>query len=347
MLQNYEYTITLDHLSSNTTQGLDAIYDVLPGGIIDYIGPSKLSLDGGETWQIVPDPFWDSAKGYLKWPADYEWDPVVTGAFSSDPLDVDHYFYGIRDFGVREVKKLRFTVQGRLDNDKVHCNWVVLKPWNTLSGPQAPITVGNPDEPGVCVDDDFIEIVKTATPDFIPPGVPTEIRYDIDIINNYTQTRNIEGIIDYLPPEFYYTGPTANLTDQPPQGTEHTININGIDRYRLEWTQVEFGYPGPPQDISIASGQTLRLTFYAQATKNVSGSYYNEVAVILRETSPGDVAFVAAGVTPGEYANNYSWNQGSVTVPTYDSRTEGEGVVLDSNLSMVLGGISITSFHLR
>jgi len=340
-LYEYEYTITLDHLSSNTTQGLDAIYDVLPGGITDYIGPSELSLDDGETWQNVPDPLWDSAKGYLKWPADYEWDPVVTGAFSSHPE-----FLGIQDFGVREVKKLRFRVRARFDNDQVHCNWVVLKPWNTVSGPQAPITVGDPDEPGVCVDDNVIEIAKAADPNVITPGVPTLIRYDLDITNNYTQTRNIEGIIDYLPPEFFYMGPTANLTDQDPQGTEHTVTINGIDRYKLEWTQVEFGYPGPPKDISIAAGQTLRLTFYVQATKDVSGSYYNEVSVILRDTGIS-AAFAAAGVTPGEYAGNYSWNQGSVTVPTFDARTEGEGVVIDSNLSMVVGGISITSLHLR
>ena len=52
-------------------------------------------------------------------------------------------------------------------------------------------------------------------------------------------------------------------------------------------------------------------------------------------------AFEEIGVTPGEYAENYSWNQGAVTVPTYDARTETGQVVINSNLSTVLGGISI------
>ena len=340
-LYDYTYTLNLEQISSDNSEGLDAIYDILPGGMTDYIGPTEISLDDGETWQVVPDPEWISSNNVLKWPSDYNKD-TGTGAFSSDPGDSDHYFYGIRDFDVREEKKLRFTVRGRLDNHQVHCNWVVLKPWNTVSGPQAPINVGNPPNPGVCENDQFIGITKTATPDFIIPGVTTDIRYDIDITNNYTQTRFIETIIDYLPPDFVYIGPTEDLTDQDPQGTESTVNINGLDRYKLEWGQAEFG----GGDQSIPSGVTLRLTFYATATKDVSGSYYNEVSVILRDTGIS-AGFEEAGVTPSEYSDNYSWNQGSVTVPTYDSEVEGEGVIIDENLSLVVDGISITSFHIR
>ena len=340
-LYDYTYTINLEQLSSDTSQGLDAIYDILPGGMNDYIGPTEISLDDGETWHIVPDPEWISSKDVLKWPSDYDKD-TGTGAFSSDPGDLDHYFHGIRDFDVREKKMLRFTVRGRLDDNAVHCNWVVLKPWNTVSGPQAPIDVGDPPVWGLCDEDQYIGIVKIADPDFIIPGVPTVIRYDVDITNNYTQTRFIEKIIDYLPPGFYYAGPTEGLTDQDPQGTGSTININGVDRYKLEWAQEEFG----GVDLSIAAGETLRLTFYAQATKDVSGSYYNEVSIILKETGIS-AGFEEAGVTPSEYADNYSWNQGSVTVPTYDSEVEGDGIILDENLSLVLGGISITSFRIR
>jgi len=346
----YTYTIRLEQLSSNTTEGLDAVYDVLPKNFkgSDYVaGSCELSIDGGPPVD-VPDPGLVGATGendVLVWPLDYDWE-AETGAFSSDPLDTEHYFAGIRDFEVRQVKELSFQIWGDLGNNAVHCNWAVLKPWNTVSGPQAPITVGEPDEPGVCVDDDVIEIAKSVYPDVILPGVPTEVRYDIYITNNYGQTRSIEKIIDYLPPEFYYLGPTSNLTDQPQQGTGSTVNINGVERYKLEWTQAEFGYPGPPQDISIASGETLCLTFLSQATKDVSGSYYNEVSVVLKTVGIGQ-AFEAIGVTPEEYTQNYSWNQGSVTVPAYDSRVEGEGMVIDSNLSMVIGGISITSFRIR
>ena len=338
----YTYTIDLEQLSSNTTQGLDAICDVPPGDMKDYIaGTSEVSIDGGITWQSVPDPFEDWAAGYLKWPADYNI-ATGTGAFSSDPLDTDHYFQGMRDFEVREVKKLRFTLEGFLDNDTVHCNWVVLKPWNTVSGPLAPIDVGSPADPGVCASDDVIDIVKLSYPDIIMPGVETQIRYDIDITNNYTQTRFIEKIIDYLPPEFEYVGPTENLTSFDPQGANSTVTINGIDRYKLEWGTAEFG----GADITLASGETVRLTFYALATKDVSGSYYNEVSVILKESGIAS-AFAAVGLTPGEYAQNYSWNTGSVTVPTYDSRSDAGDVVLDANLSRILGGMSINSYQFR
>jgi hypothetical protein len=120
------------------------------------------------------------------------------------------------------------------------------------------------------------------------------------------------------------------------------VTINGIDRVRLEWGTAEFG----GGDLSIASEETLRLTFYAMATKDVSGSYYNEVFVILK-TSGISAAFEEIGVTPEEYAQNYSWNQGGVTVPTYDSQSDSGDVVLDANLSAVLGGMSINSYHFR
>jgi hypothetical protein len=172
--------------------------------------------------------------------------------------------------------------------------------------------------------------------------VETEIRYDIDLTNNYTQTRFIEKIVDYLPPEFEYVGPTENVTSFDPQGANSTVTINGIDRVRLEWGTAEFG----GADLSIASGETLRLTFYAMATKDVSGSYYNEVFVCLRETVIA-AAFEEIGLTPEEYAQNYSWNQGGVTVPTYDARSDAGDVVLDANLSAILGGMSINSYHFR
>jgi hypothetical protein len=87
----YTYTITLDHISTDTTVALDAIYDVLPGALNTYIGPTELRVDGGE-WVTVPDPDTSqlTSNNYIKWPADYEWDPVVTDSFSSHPE-----FYGI------------------------------------------------------------------------------------------------------------------------------------------------------------------------------------------------------------------------------------------------------------
>ncbi|MDD4877221.1 MAG: hypothetical protein PHQ86_08880, partial [Dehalococcoidales bacterium] len=141
----YTYTISMDYLSADAEPvDLEAIYDIPPGefsGIAYQIGTSEISTDGGTTWHSVPDPLWNAAKGYLKWPADYDKD-THTGAFSSDQYDIDHYFYGMRDFEVREVKQLRFQLKGTLSTG-IHCNWVVLKmadDTNTLSGPQASVT---------------------------------------------------------------------------------------------------------------------------------------------------------------------------------------------------------------
>jgi len=231
-LYTYTYTIKLDHLSDDNSQGLDALYDLLPGGITDYIGPTEMRVDGGE-WMTVPDPDTSQlgSKGYLKWPADYEWDPVVVNPFTSDGSDG---FYGIRDFEVRQVKEIRFRMEGRLGNNDVHCNWVVLKmedDTNTLSGPQAPITVGSPPNPGDCSDHSVMEVTKSSDPNIIPPGVETDIDYTISITNMYTQTRFIHEITDYLPPGFLFDGDKpigGDITDEAPTVTLETIN--GIER---------------------------------------------------------------------------------------------------------------------
>ena len=57
--RTYTYYIRLEQLSDDTSQGLDAVYDILPKGFgpdITYIaGSSKLRVDGGE-WEPFPDP---------------------------------------------------------------------------------------------------------------------------------------------------------------------------------------------------------------------------------------------------------------------------------------------------
>lgn len=346
---DYEYTITLEQLSDNTTQGLDAIYDILPPGFspsgIYEIDSSKISLDGGSTWQSIPDPQWVPSPGYLKWPADYNKD-TSEGAFSSDPGDAAHYFYGIRDFAPRQVKMIRFRIKGRLDNDQVHCNWVVLKPWNTLSGPQAPITVGEPDIPGECVDDDVLDVTKTSFPEVIPPGVETNIEYSISITNMYTQARSIETIIDYLPPGFEYSGNVSGYRDTEEldfmEPISEMVTLNGVEREQLTWTKDQF--PGGI-DLSIASEQTITLNFNAVTIKDVSGSYYNEVLVFLKETGITNSAFAEAGVTIEDFFENYSWNTGTVMVPAYDSSANATGVTINANMALILEGITITSWQ--
>ena len=78
---------------------------------------------------------------------------------------------------------------------------------------------------------------------------------------------------------FTYTdNSSGGLTDLHPQ----TIieNINGVDRLKLLRTEEE---SPEGNTASIAAGDTLYLTFLAQTTKDVSGSYYNEGTVVPKD----------------------------------------------------------------
>lgn len=326
--RTYTYTIRLEQLSDNNTQGLDAIYDILPGGFKEassnYVaGSSYLRVDGGE-WESIGDPLIEvEATQYrLRWPA--------SGNFTSP----------IRDFAVRQVKELKFQVTGELPIDTVQCNWVVLKPWDTVSGPQAPISVGSPADPGVCKEGGLLAVIKSSDPEIIQPGVETDIKYTINITNLDGFTHQIQSITDYLPPGFTYTdNSTSGLTTENPQLSLE--NRNGVDRWKLLWTVDEF--PGG-NAVSIASGETLTLTFWAVTTKDVSGSYYNEVIVI--PNVPVPKIFENIGVTEEEYFACYSWNTGAVIVPAYDSRADATPILIDANMALILGGIAITSWQI-
>ena len=339
-LYTYTYTIELDHLSDDNSEGLDAICDIPPGEISDYIDDSSyMRIDGGP-WLPIPDPDWSNATGLLKWPADYDPD-TETGVFSSDPYD-PNYFHGMRDFEVRQVKEIKFQMSGRLADNVVHCNWVVLKPWNTMSGPQAPIYVG--DASGECLSGG-LDITKEVEPEIIPPGEATEVTYTISVTNQSVSTQSIQQVIDYLPPDFNYIAnsvdPSSTITTLEPEAPV-LEEVNGLWRERVRWTKDQF--PGSI-DVSIASGETLTLSFQALATKDVSGSYYNEVLVILKDVGIPGSAFDAAGVSAADYASGYSWNTGAVIVPAYDSTSEAEGITINSNMALILGGITITSWQ--
>jgi len=334
------YTIRLEQLSENTTQGLDAIYDILPKTLAttDYrTDSSYLSVDGGP-WKSIPNPSIEEEGGQvrLKWPADYDPD-TSANPFSSNSSD-PNYFYGIRDFNVRQVKELRFKVDHEFkgdDKDSVLCNWVVLKVGDvtTVSGPQASLIVGSPARPEVCKTDGMIEVGKISDPEVIPPGVETDIEYTISMTSWYNEVQHIEQIIDYLPPGFsYITGSTGNLTTSEP--LESFENLNGVDRWKLHWENLH---------ESIAPEETLTLTFSANTTKNVSGSYYNEVMVLPAISAPA--IFANIGVTDKEYFTGYSWNTGTVMVPAFDSSANATGVTINANMGLILEGISITSWQ--
>jgi uncharacterized repeat protein (TIGR01451 family) len=331
--QTYEYTIELEQLSDNNTQGLDVIYDMLPKDFseVDYEDySSEMSVDDGP-WQDVPDPSMDTVAGQvrLRWPA--------SGSFTMDSGNVTNYFDGMRDFDVRQVKKLRFKVTGAFStDDRKYCNWVVLKVGEvlTLSGPQASVTVGVPAK-DLCEDQGLLAVEKTSDPAVIAPGVSSNITYTISMTNLDGSTRHIEEITDYLPPGFAYTENTTYgiTTANPVVSLE---NVNGIDRDKLYWL---FSGAG----VSIAATENLTLSFAAYTTQEISGNYFNEVMV--ENDIPVPTIFSEIGVSDSDWNGNYSWNAGGVMVPAYDTETGADGVNITANMSFTLGGITITSWQ--
>ena len=344
----YTYTIKLEQLSEDNSQGLDAVYDVLPKGLEYIPGSSRLRVDGGEWTQDIGEPSIYIEEGEedeedrhrLRWP------------FS------DYFTEPMRIFDVRQVKEIKFDVQGPLSPNKTFYNWVLLKLGNidTLSGPVAPIKV----ETGAGHVGGLLEVSKKSYPEIIQPGVETTIRYEVKITNLDGRTHQIQSLTDYLPPGFDYcttsppepenaiTHATCQLpygitTSNPTSITLMTFDTPEVedDRYRLYW---EFS---PPVDIAEYKDEEdiLYLNFYARTTKDVSGSYFNEVIVepfasIDSIFQPDDMT-----VTRDDFNTTYSWNTGAVIVPAYDSTSEAEGITINSNMSLILGGITITSWQ--
>ena len=141
-------------------------------------------MDGGPAQSLGP-PLIESFGNVerLRWPA--------SGSFASP----------IRDFTGGQVKEIKFQMASTsLKNNRTYYNWVVLKPWNTISGPIAAIVTGTGGTP----QGGLIDVKKIAVPSFVPPGVPTAITYTITIKNLEGSTDQIQVIDDYLPPGFTY-----------------------------------------------------------------------------------------------------------------------------------------------
>ena len=341
--RTYTYYIRLEQLSDNTSQGLDAVYDILPNGFgpdTSYIpGSSYLRVDGG-SWEQFGDPLIEDL-GYggqirLRWP-------------NPDTYGSENFTSPMRDFAVRQVKEIQFQVSGSLTNASIHVNWVALDPWDTLSGPQARITVGSPPNPDDWGTYGMFEVGKIAEPDLILPGELSDVKYTISIINHEGSTQDIEEIIDYLPPEFFYTdnSTSGDITSSDPQLSLETLN--DVERQVLRWTSSEI----PPANKSFAAGSTKVLTFWARTTKDVSGSYYNEVQVRPDVPVP-KIVYQIIGPTTSEdpedreiWNTAYSWNTGTVIVPTYDAQTDADGTIIQANMSLLIGNTTINSWQVE
>jgi len=323
----YTYIIKLEQLSSDNSKGLDSLYDVLPKGLSYYANyGSWLRVDGGE-WVSFPNPLTESPIGAggqnrLRWPA-------TLGTYFSSPM---------RHFDVRQVKEIKFQATGSLGNNTKFYNWVLLnvEEVDTLSGPICPIQTGD----GSKQAGGLLQVSKSCDHEYIPPKVVTPLSYTISITNLETQTEQIYSITDYLPPDFNYTGPTSGLTTAAPVQTIETIN--GLERTKLFWnfpTGISMGGVDKPDHIKT-------LTFGAEATKDVSGTYYNEVIVVNKYPLSGDIYTPPdMSVGPEDFLGNYSWNTGAVVVPAYDTSSDSEGITINTNMALILGGITITSWQ--
>ena len=79
----------------------------------------------------------------------------------------------------------------------------------------------------------------------------------------------------------------------------------------------------------------------------MSGSYYNEVTVepdasVSSIFTPDDMS-----ITDADYNTTYSWTTGAVLVPAFDSEANADGTVIDTNLALVEGGVSFSSWKVR
>ncbi|MFC1874464.1 hypothetical protein ACFLYX_04095 [Chloroflexota bacterium] len=337
-IRTYTYYIRLEQLSDNISQGLDAVYDILPGGLSGLIyetGSSKLRVNGGD-WESFDDPSIAGPAGYgsykrLRWPA--------SGVFTSP----------MRDFTIRQVKEIQFQMRGTLTDNSNYINWVVLSPWDTLSGPQALLTVGTPSNPDIWGVAGMFEASKEADPAIIPPGVETDVEYTVSITNHNGSTEAIEEIVDFLPPGFFYTnGSTSGeITSDDPQLSLEVLN--GVERQVLRWTSAEID----PARKSFAAGQTKTLVFWSRTTRDISGKYYNEVQARPNLSVPKVVYEIIGPTSAADSGDReawnlaYSWATGTVMVPAYDSSTEVDGTTVDANMSFSVDGITITSFQVN
>ncbi|MFC1990234.1 hypothetical protein ACFLVW_06770 [Chloroflexota bacterium] len=338
----FTYTITLKQVSSNVTDGLDAVYDIMSeefkGKASDlYVAGSSYISTDNVSWQQIGDPKTDfGSNSLLRWPA--------TGDFTAP----------FRDFYPGEKKYLKFDLYGPFNHDDiVVCNWVVVKTGDifSLSTPQAPLSVGNPSDPDECADSGLFTVTKVSDPMVIPPNEPTEVTYTITVTNMAGSTNRILQIDDYLPPGFVYMteyAPTGDITVMPPYS--EYLFYNGVERQHLWWQAGgEVDDQLLANGVTIAAGGSMTLTFKALAEQGISGNYYNEVIAIPATAPPPgpfddleDEGFDISG-----YSQSYSWSTGVVIVPAYDSQATSEGETVEASMAVEPDTVRIISWTSR
>ncbi len=351
--QTYTYSINLTQTSTDTSQGLDAVYDIMPNDFDKCADSQSFYVTGSSFLDgvAIADPDCDDSSAdepILRWPA--------TGSFSSPT----------RDFAESQVKVLTFQYRGKLGDNKVHCNWVVLMPWKTMSGREAPITVGTPNEPG-CNEFESLAVSKTSDPEFIPPNTDIIVTYTVDIENTGDDGVDVERLTDYLPPGFTYCGPPAPDPAPPAGGTTDPDcqmptgeivahpssifleNVNGVDRWRLIWdcaADLNCTGSGNANEIDLSKGETRSFTFTAKTSQSSSGNFYNEM-LLFTDMEAKD-AFKEIGLTDADFGGAvFSWTTGTVHVPAYDIKADGGSAIAQGNALIDATGVTLNSWHVE
>ena len=144
-----------------------------------------------------------------------------------------------------------------------------------INDEEVPVNV-TPADPGVDdpADGEGLRVTKQVSPTTAPveSSSPTIFTYTITVENTIGTPITLKRIHDGLPPDFSYLGPTSDVTSSDPTET-WLDDQNDVPTYlQLTWDLISLG-------IEILPGQSVSLTFDAQASDLAEGNYCNEAWV--------------------------------------------------------------------
>ncbi len=115
-----------------------------------------------------------------------------------------------------------------------------------------------------------LQASKVVSPSVATPNTQTTFAYTITVENMSTSSQQVTKITDDLPPGFdYVSGSTTGITTANPNISNKHNSQTGQDYKELSWNISSL-------QINLQPGQTMNLTFSAQASVN-TGNYCNEV----------------------------------------------------------------------
>lgn len=341
------YSVTLTHVSPDTSSDLMAIYVELPKQFAFQPGTvDSPDSSFAEILSVTPTNIGSSQNQIWKWDV------------SSSPVS----------FQQDEAKSFRFLAD--IDNGQGrYCIGIFLdiedpSPNEKNDKREAQILEGSspPDgcNGGGMLTEKFVDQLVT------PPNVTTILTYiaNIEVFEN--NSMKLDSVKDVLPqggfqwcdpanPPSGFTceAPMYKIADDPfdPQADSFT-NTAGYTvlsdptetladgRWELLWDN------GGGWNLAQAgqSGDTFLLRFQAHVTPTESGSYYNELFADVDCSAPSQL--ISEGVTSqAEYCASYSWPTGGTLVPMYDVRSGADRTTGQGNVIVGFGGAYLESWH--